>query len=71
MTKESHRSLEKLQRVADIRSALVADIKSALAGRMAALLELRKAVRKAEDAAARPKAKVASIRKRRPTDELR
>jgi hypothetical protein len=31
---------------------------------MAELLELREAVRKAEAAAARPKAKVASIRKR-------
>jgi hypothetical protein len=62
MTKESHQSLEKLQSVADIRLALVADIISALAGRMAELLELREAVRKAEDAAARPKAKVASPR---------
>jgi hypothetical protein len=69
MTKESLQSLEKLQSVADIRLALVADIRSVLAGRMAELLELRETVRKAEDAAPRPKAKVASMR--RPTDELR
>jgi hypothetical protein len=55
-TKELRQSLEKLQ--------IVADIISALEGRMAELLELREAVRKAEAAAARSKAKVASIRKR-------
>jgi hypothetical protein len=56
LTRELRQSLEKLQSVADIRSTL--------AGRMAELLELREAVRKAEAAAARPKAKVVSIRKR-------
>jgi hypothetical protein len=48
--------LEKLQRIADIGSTL--------AGRMAELLQLREAVRKAEAAAARHRAKVVLIRKR-------